>query len=468
MTEARFEQKDMAYLSRVMVSDLHEESSDHLAFDLGELWMCDKDDNIWKKVPDAKLKNLINSYSGQLYIKGYDKNNEPQHGVLQINAWKVAVDFVKAAPFEWDYGDGFFEGAPVGVAFKDKFVAMNEDGELDIVPLHASHRVMWSLPCDYEPCNKGKKWSYYLESIFEGDDQAEAKLKILQEFVGAALFGLACRYQKALLLLGDGSNGKSVFLEVVSRLIPREARSCVPPSGMDDPLMLADLIGARMNIVTELPSTHVLESSGLKAIITGEIRKARELYKPAVEFFPQAAHLFAANSLPPVSDHSKGFWRRWLVVGFNRTFSGDQIIYDLAEQIIEKELGAVASWAIEGAQRLVKQKGYTDFTAGDGLLDMWRRDTDSVTAFVFERCEPDAMEGGEYVWSQASKVYEAYKDWSKDNGFYPVNRTKFGRRIAVHIERKEKHNFPGGPRGSRGYRCALLFPDEPPKIGGWL
>lgn len=191
---------------------------------------------------------------------------------------------------------------------------------------------------------------------------------------------------------------------------------------------MSSLSSARFNRCNELPENDILSSEKFKAIITGEVVSARELYKAPYNFTPRSAHLFACNSLPGTTDHSDGFWRRFLIIGFNRRFEGAGT--ETKSAVVERItaiLPSVALWALHGAARLIRNGGYTVLPSSEQAKAQWRTDSNSAAGWVenddlvHTEDRPDFM--------RASRAYGQYREWCKDNGFLPVSSVKFAARL---------------------------------------
>ncbi len=229
-------------------------------------------------------------------------------------------------------------------------------------------------------------WLKFLGQCFDGDKDAEAKIKYIQEFVGIAMLGQGPKYQLATVLLGKGSNGKGVLCQVVQASMPPGSVCAIPPQDFGQEYRRARIAGKLLNVVSELPEREILDCESIKAMISGDLLTGREIRQAPFDFCPMAAHLFACNRLPNSADHTPGFWRRFAVITFNRVFEGEAKNPDLAEEIMAAELPAIVSWFLAGAQRVLNERRYTIPDSAVEAVANWKKDADVVQRFVDECC----------------------------------------------------------------------------------
>ena len=315
---------------------------------------------------------------------------------------------------------------PLGVPFSNGLVGV--DGARRSFRLDDFIREGQRLQIPYDPEARCPEWMSMLRRIWPMDlPEFEVRVQLLQEFFAAAMFGMATKYQKVMVLVGAGQNGKSIVAKTLRELFPSSVCTAVPIQRMADPYYTEMLLNSRVNVVGELPAADMYEASGFKDIVDGGVVTARRIREAPITFQARAAHLFAANTLPPVTDHSDGFWRRWLALDFPRRFKETDPDYD--PDILGRVLGelpGIARWVVDGAAPLVARKRYVDLAASDKVLDEWRCDSNSVAMFAGERLEkdPDGL-------VPAADMYRAYSTWCNNGGFKPVNATNFGRRIGA-------------------------------------
>ncbi len=243
------------------------------------------------------------------------------------------------------------------------------------------------------------------------------------ELVGLGLFGLGALYHRAGLLLGGGANGKSTALDVVAALFP-EGVASVPPSQWSDGSSSLTLRQKRLNIVSELPATKGGAASVFKEIVSGDLITRRDLYKAAVSFRPRALHLFSANDAPESEDQSGGYWRRWLVLPFNRVVPKEKRRPGLAMELAAEALPEVAAWALAGASRAVARGALADPPASiDALADMKVR---SAPVPLWWSETASRYSPGEFV--PGGELHRSFLEWAERSGFKnPLSIIAWGR-----------------------------------------
>lgn len=389
-----------------------------IVFDEGVFYEYESARGLWVPLTELGLSLAIQSFAGTpAGLKG-----KP----LSIRAPDVA-GAVKLASAQ-AAAPGFFAGGKSGVAFTHGFVVVDGEG----IDLHAhspEHRARVGLPFPFALNAPRARWEQYLAEVFRDDADAAAKIELLQEFGGACVCGVATKYARALILLGDGRNGKSVFLQVVSKLFAPEAVAAIPPQDWDNEYRREALRAVRLNAVNELPRADILRGEAVKAIISGDAISGRPIYGSLVTVHPRAGHIFAANGLPGSDDVSRAFWERFIVIRFDRFFAEAQRDTTLADTIIRTELPGVAAWAIEGAARLLARgpKGtYTIPPSHQEALGDWRLSADQVAQYLADRttsaASPEERVTGE-------NLYRDYRLWALENGHSPLSNTKFAQRV---------------------------------------
>lgn len=403
--KSQFEIGDHAELARLIIDGLQKKAGHDVVYDLGSLHTYDAKIGLWRPVPDAEMSRTIQSWSGKPVRDGEQ---------LKVSDTTVRGSISLACHIPaGEYGAGFFSHAPRGVAFSNGFVQVVPGG-IDIMPLAPDHRQLYALPFAYDPQATAPRWQQFLREIFAPDgDDAPVKARLAAQFAGACFLGMATRYQRAMVLIGGGNNGKSVFLDVISELFPDSVRGAIPPQRLGNEYYRAKLIGVRFNVIGEMPSSDVQEGDAFKGAVDGTRMDGRHPHGRPIDFVPVAGHLAATNKLFSTPDLSEGFYRRWLLLAFNRHFKPEEEVKRLQDIITEAEMPGVARWALEGAVDLMQTEQYVVPRQSQDRIDDWRASNDPISLFLGDctaKLASTKARAGKKV------LYTAYTMWITANG----------------------------------------------------
>lgn len=304
----------------------------------------------------------------------------------------------------------------------------------------------------YDPEAKCPRWSQFLYEVFESHGEGAATMvDWIQRAVGYCLTG-DTREQVIFLLYGTGTNGKTTFVERLRHLLGDyhvKADAGTLMTGRERAIRndIARLAGARLVTAIEPSQTHQLAENIIKEMTGGDRMTARFLHQEFFEFTPQFKIILATNHKPIIKGTDTAIWRRVRLVPFTVSFEGrkDQA---LAEKL-DKELPGILTWAVEGVQKWLEH-GLDMPDPVRCATEEYRSESDILRQFLKE-----ATTTHREAKIQASKLYEAYRDWCWENGHEPVNHTQFGRDMATHGYEKKKQ-----PSGLFYQRIGLLEKDD--------
>lgn len=405
----------------------------------------------WRPLSDAGIGVVLHTLHGAEYQKPAKEDGVAELGLLDMSAAKVkAVQTVLQTYARAAGGDDWHAETTRGLPLRDRIIVWNSDlGTLQDRALTVADRVLDShvLPFGYNATATCPRWLHALSDPATGvwGDQPDcaARVAFLQEWLGAALMGDATRYQALPVLTGDGSNGKSVILGVITSLFPEPTQARIAWKdlcGNNAALRAISLIGKRLAFDDDMSTTKPLEETDiLKASIVGSPVSGRDHYKGFITFKPRAAWLVACNGLPITRDTSSGFWRRLVLLSFDRVYEVPDPVTGWVKRghvpadldlpaTLSAELPGIVVWALQGYTRLRAQRAYTRAASTDEVCADARANNDSVGAYLAEVIDPQLPE--KKISSQT--LYADFLDWTRANGFqHPPNAITFGRRLSA-------------------------------------
>jgi len=244
--------------------------------------------------------------------------------------------------------------------------------------------------------------------------------------------------KKALLLVGDGNNGKTVLLNFLTEILDKDNVASIGLYDLiNNDFAGADLFGKLANLAGEMTNKVVNDLELFKKLTGNDLISADQKYKQRIKFKNRAKMIFALNTLPIIKNYEKAFFNRLLILRTPNTFSKEKGNYDpqILEKITTPEAKSYAlNKAIEGLIRLVDNN--LEFTKSSSIkkgVKEYKARANKVIAFIDETCN---LKDGEVA--SKSNLYKMYKVWAKDNGYGQLGRNKFSRRVAKHFELDSK------------------------------
>lgn len=257
--------------------------------------------------------------------------------------------------------------------------------------------------------------------------RTDAERELLLEWLGVCLLGWSTRLGRALRLHGPRGSGKSTWLELATRLVPRAV--AVRPSDVGQRFGAAELDEhTRLCYVDELGRDVTMSEDAWKTAVHGHALGIERKYVDPRTVRPIAGWLAAGNTWPRCPGIHDSFFQRWLVVSFPeslRDTSGE--IQGLAAALW-LEAPAIARRAVALGAAALDRGGYARTPRSDELLVEWQESSDPVLEWLQERTRPSK------VAASASVLHQDYAAWAKLGGYAVTSRAEWLRRLAGKVE----------------------------------
>ncbi len=297
------------------------------------------------------------------------------------------------------------------------------------------------LPVNFDPKATCPRFQKFLVEVL-GDEKLIA---ILQEFVGLCLVP-ETKFEKCLVLVGKGANGKSTLLYVVQYLIGIANISTVAMGKLESEFHRVNLYNKLVNISSELEISELVGSGYFKSIVSGDLIDACYKFKDSLNFRPYSRLIFAMNELPRVRDRSVGFYRRLVIVPFNKQFTGGKEDKTLAKTLIS-EIDGIFNWALLGLNRLFEQDHFTESTIVDDMVESYKKENNPALTFIEDDCFIDLE-----AEVQKSNLYDAYKNYCEENGYRHLGNAQFFKEV-----RNQVPGISESKTGKDGNRKKILY-----------
>ena len=326
---------------------------------------------------------------------------------------------------------------------KDTVLINLKNGTFEISPKKQALRepdnrdfITYQLPFEYNKEAKAPLFQEYLDRV-----QPIKELQmILAEYLAYVFISPSTlKLEKALLLYGTGANGKSVFFDIVNSLLGAENVSSYSIQSLTDEkgYTRAMLSNKLVNYASEIHNN--LEPNLFKQLVSGEPVEARLPYGNPFTLSNYAKLIFNCNELPKDVEQTTAYFRRFLIIPFTVTIPEGEQDKQLAQKIIAKELSGVFNWVLEGLERLLKQKNFTYSEIVQKQIEQYKIQSDSVQIFLEENeYKPHPTD-----YLLIKDLYTDYRIYCNEDGYKPVNKSNFIKRLEgkdVVIEKKNVGN----------------------------
>lgn len=269
-------------------------------------------------------------------------------------------------------------------------------------------------------------WRDFLKVVTCGDAELEQYLQLIagQMAVGRVFF------ENLIIAYGSGRNGKSTLFNIISRVfgdyagqISAESLTTGRKNGKN--WELAELRGKRLIVAPELEEGTRLDASFIKKICSTDKILGEQKYKSPFSFEPSHTTVLYTNHLPKVGSSDAGTWRRLVVVPFNAVIEGRNDKKNYADFVLQHAGGAVLSWIVEGATRLIKA-GYKiePPQCVKQAIERYRKDNDWLNNYLLERCKIDKS-----FRQKSGELYADYRAYCLATGEYPRSSANFKKAI---------------------------------------
>ena len=279
-------------------------------------------------------------------------------------------------------------------------------------------KIICQIPVNYKKDTQCPKINDFLKSVV-----AEADINLLCEIAGYCLT-TDCSFQKAFMLYGVGSNGKSVFLALLESLIGGENTSAESLQKLEfDKYRTAKLYGKRVNICGDIPDSKMHKSEVFKKLTSGlDLIDGENKYQDSFVFRNTAKLVFSANILPE-GKKDKAYYRRWILIQFPNNFEGGNEDRNLLSKLQDpEELSGFLNLALEGLKRLKDSGKFSNSKSIEDTQKEYEFNSNPISAFMDE-CTTGSQEDidaillyGTYtLWAEVNnKRVTAYNQWGKE------------------------------------------------------
>jgi putative DNA primase/helicase len=309
-------------------------------------------------------------------------------------------------------------------------------------------RLARQCPYDYAP-HAGGRWLKFLDEISLSDPNW---IDYLHRVCGYVLTGHV-REEVLIFMLGFGANGKSVFANVLSKLMGNYAVSLPSAflmasgnrNGEAATPALAMLAGARLALANEVESGARLSAQTVKVACSTEPIAARHMYGSVFSFIPTHKLVIRGNHKPIITDDDDGIWRRIHLLPFDRRFGPDEKDMGLEGKLMAEGSG-ILYWMVQGAVEWFR-RGLTRTGRVATASAAYRKESDLMAQWI----EDETEQAPEFDCLQG-EAYANYVGWCGMQGLRAMCKKQFTDKLKERGLISWQQSAGLRARGYRGFR----------------
>lgn len=379
-------------------------------------------------------ENNIVRIEGKLHI--YQNGIYTDDTELIIEAMQKAIPTIKKSQ-KSEVLDYLSHGSPKMnysgvnlIAFRNGILNIDTD---ELIPFSPEYVVTNKIPWEYNPSAFDEDADTVLNRIACGDADIRS---LLEECIGYCFYRQNV-IQKAFILIGGKSNGKSTFIAVLNKILGDSNVSAMDLKNLGDRFSKATLFKKLANIGDDISDEFIPDASLFKKIVSGDRIQAENKGQALFEFNPYVKLVFSANNMPRIRDKTGAVIRRLVIIPFNAVFSEESPDFD---PDIKKKLFKQSAMeyfimlGVKGLKKVLTQKHFTKSNKVQKELDDYEEFNNPVIGFF-----KDMDEG--YIFRNSTKeVHLAYSAWCSENGYQAESKNQFGRTLKslYGVESKQK------------------------------
>jgi putative DNA primase/helicase len=251
------------------------------------------------------------------------------------------------------------------------------------------------LPIFYDINANCPKIEKFLLEILDNKENVE----LLYEITGFCLYR-EYFIEKAIIFDGSGRNGKSKILSLIQKLIGEKNFTSVPLSQLNEnSFSVSELFGKLLNSSGDISNEEIKETATFKKTVGRDSINGKRKFLTDLNFTNYAKHIFSLNELPKIYDATDGFWDKWVLIQFKNQFKEEKEYNSINEEerknrnwklanpnilkeiTTEQELNGFFLKAIEGLERIQKNKEFSYNETSEKIKEYWNAKSDSFHLF---------------------------------------------------------------------------------------
>ncbi|MFO8019105.1 MAG: phage/plasmid primase, P4 family [Promethearchaeia archaeon] len=363
-------------------------------------------------------------YLSKIIIDHFDQMGETdQIKTNKINLIKTIIESKIQCDLDIFYQDRNW------LNFKNGLLNLDRLPKIEFIEHSSDIKTIVRIPVTFNPFARNERTHKFIKEVV-----GESHRKNIYKFLGDVLTRKVL-YDKAIVLYGDGANGKSTLLEMIGRVCGKENYAKVALQSIaHERFALGDLQDKILNMHDDLPKAAIKYTQNLKTVISEEQIMGEKKYENRFLFTNICKHIFACNQVPRTKDDTKAFFRRFILIICKLKLKEDEKDPLYLEKILtEREKSGLINRALLEIPELRKH-GYRT-VKHDEVREQWMKYSKPIIWFGEEN-----LESGDDLTVEDERLLESFNTWARERELKTLSMRKLTkalkREYSVKIKRK--------------------------------
>jgi phage/plasmid-associated DNA primase len=199
-----------------------------------------------------------------------------------------------------------------------------------------------------------------------------------------------------------------------------------------------------------MKAEKLIHTGTFKMLVSGDTIRAQKKHGQPFDFKNKSKQIFSANEIPESEDQTYAYFKRWIILVFNKLFQGDERDTNLIDKLTtEEELSGLLNLAIIALKQLIKDNGFIHSDDVHTIQREYNQNASAIEEFLNGKCRNDPSGRDNYIICR--DIYHRYVLYCRDNNKTPVGDNVFGsyliargiRKVRKIVNREREYCYMG-------------------------
>lgn len=310
------------------------------------------------------------------------------------------------------------------IAFKNGVYNISTEEFIDFTPdIIITNKINYN----YNPDAYDQTMDETLDKLACHDEKIRA---LLEEVIGYTFYRRN-ELRKAFVLIGEKSNGKSTFIDIIKMLLGEENTSALDLKELGDRFKTAELFGKLANLGDDIGDEFIPNTSIFKKVVSGDRINVEKKNQDPFDFNNYSKFIFSANNIPRMGrgKDTAAIVDRLIIVPFNATFSPQDDDFDPYIKYklrTDQAMEYLIQIGLDGLFNVLQARHFTTSEKIDKQLREYEENNNPALLFFKE------IQGREIENEPTASVYMRYTEFCLTNGFQAISNIEFSKQVRAY------------------------------------